>query len=93
MSEKSNVVANSLIVLREELDDWAVLFDPTTGAGFAINPVSTYIWKRLDGKHTTQDILAELREDCNNLPDDAESCVEEFIQDVVKRGLAGYEVS
>ena len=92
MSEKGNATANPMVVLREELDDWAVLFDPNTGEGFAINPVSLYIWKRLDGKHTIQDILAELREDCNNLPEDAENSIDEFIQEVVKRGLAGYEV-
>lgn len=92
MSEKGNVIANPMVVLREELDDWAVLFDPNTGEGFAINPVSLYIWKRLDGKHTIQDILAGLREDCNDLPEDAESSIDEFIQEVVKRGLAGYEI-
>ena len=92
MSEKGNVTASPMVVLREELDDWAVLFDPGTGEGFAINPVSLYIWKRLDGKHTTQDILVELREDCNDLPEDAENSIDEFIQEVVKRGLAGYEI-
>jgi SynChlorMet cassette protein ScmD len=92
LSEKGNVMANPMVVLREELDDWAVIFDPSNGEGFAINPVSLYIWKRLDGKHTTKDILAELSKDCNNLPEDAESSIDEFIQEVVKRGLAGYEI-
>ena len=92
MSEESKLVANPLVVLREELDDWAILFDPNTGDGFAVNPVSTFIWNRLDGKHTTQDILTELRDNCNNVPEDAESLVGEFIQDLVKRGLAGYEI-
>lgn len=92
MSEESKLIANPLVVLREELDDWAILFDPNTGDGFAVNPVSVFIWNRLDGKHTAQDILTELRDNCNNVPEDAESFVEEFIQDLVKRGLAGYEI-
>lgn len=92
MSEESKLVANPLVVLREELDDWAILFDPSTGDGFAVNPVSVFIWNRLNGKHTVQDILTELRDNCDNVPDDAESFVDEFIQDLVKRGLAGYEI-
>ena len=37
--ESDKPVANSLVVLREEFDDWAVLFDPDTGSGFGINPM------------------------------------------------------
>ena len=92
MSEESKLVANPLVVLREELDDWAILFDPNTGDGFAVNPVSVFIWNCLDGKNTVQDILTELRDNCDNVPEDAESLVGEFIQDLVKRGLAGYEM-
>jgi hypothetical protein len=29
--EQKNPVANPLIMLREEVDDWAILFDPDTG--------------------------------------------------------------
>jgi hypothetical protein len=30
--EQKNPIANPLIVLREEFDDWAILFDPDTGS-------------------------------------------------------------
>ena len=36
-------VANPSIVFREELDDWALLFDPDTGEAYGINPVGAYI--------------------------------------------------
>jgi SynChlorMet cassette protein ScmD len=91
LSDKDNVFANPLVVLREELDDWAILFDPNTGEGFAINPISTFIWKCLDGQHTVENILAELRENCDDVPDDAKNCTEEFIQELLERGLAGHE--
>jgi hypothetical protein len=45
-----NPVANPLIVLREEFDDWAILFDPDTGNAFGLNPTGVFIWKLLDGK-------------------------------------------
>jgi len=92
LPKEDMVIANPLVVLREEFDDWAVLFDPNSGNGFVINPVSLYIWKLLDGKHTIKDILEQLRNDCDNVPDDAETYIQEFIQELINRGLAGYEV-
>ena len=91
MPENDKPIANPLIVFREEFDDWAILFDPDSGEGFGINPVSVFIWKRLDGKHTLQDIMVELRENCEDMPEDAEERVTDFIKDLIERGYAGYE--
>ncbi len=85
-------IANPLIVLREEFDDWAVLFSPETGEGFGLNPVCVFIWKRLNGNHTAENIHAEMRQVCDDMPDDAMDKIEVFIQDLVERGLAGYEL-
>jgi len=90
--DNNKPVANPLVVLREEFDDWAILFDPDTGEGFGLNPVSVFIWKCLDGQHTIEDIKAELREVCEGVPEDAENYIKDFIQDLVEQGLAGYEL-
>ena len=90
MQEIRNPIANPLLVLREEFDDWAVLFDPDTGDSFGLNPVSVFIWKHLDGNHTTEDIMKALRSECDNAPEDAETYVKEFIDDLLEKGLAGY---
>ena len=50
MEANNNPLANPSLVLREEFDDWAVLFDPDTGDSFGLNPVSVFIFKRLDGR-------------------------------------------
>ena len=84
-------IANPLLVLREEFDDWAVLFDPDTGHGFGLNPVSVFIWKRLDGKHTMQDIMHEIRENCEGVPENAEEEVNDFVQVLLGKGYVGYE--
>ena len=89
--DESKPIANPLIVLREEFDDWAILFDPDSGEGHGLNPVSVFIWKCLDGKHAIKDIMAELRENCDDMPEDAEELVETFVKDLVERGFAGYE--
>ncbi len=91
MLENNKPVANPLIVLREEFDDWAILFDPDTGNAFGLNPVSVFIWKRLDAKHTVEDIIRDLRSECEEVPDEAETDLNEFINDLVKRGYAGFE--
>ena len=85
-------IANPNVILREEFDDWAVLYDPDSGNGFGVNPVSVFIWKRLDGRHGLSEIVAELRKTCEDVPEDAEGYVNEFIQDLIQRGFAGYEV-
>ncbi len=54
--ENKKLIANPTIVLREEFDDWAVLFDPDTGNAYGMNPVSVFVWKHLDGNHTLEDI-------------------------------------
>ncbi len=83
------VIANSEIILREEFDDWAILFNPDNGEGFGINPVGVYLWKQLNGKNTISDIIAELKKNCEDVPKDAEKYVKEYIDSLLKKGLAG----
>jgi SynChlorMet cassette protein ScmD len=92
MRNADKPVANPLTVLREEFDDWAVLFDPDSGNAFGLNPVGVFIWKRLDGHHTVEDILQEISESCKNVPHQAENHLKAFIQDLVEQGLVGYEM-
>ena len=49
MEPHDKPIANPLVVLREEFDDWAILFDPDTGNAFGLNPTGVYLWKLLDG--------------------------------------------
>jgi SynChlorMet cassette protein ScmD len=92
MSTDQKPIANPQIVLREEFDDWAVLFDPKTADAFGVNPVSVFIWKRLNGQNTIADIVADVRQNCEDAPPDVEAHVNEFIQSLVDKGMAGYEL-
>jgi SynChlorMet cassette protein ScmD len=91
MVEKKCPLANPLIVLREEFDDWAILFDPDTGNAFGLNPVGVFIWKLLDGKHSIPDILARMQESVEDVPSEAPADLEAWVQELIQRGLAGYE--
>ncbi|MBN2199962.1 MAG: SynChlorMet cassette protein ScmD [Candidatus Aminicenantes bacterium] len=86
-------VANPQVVLREEFDDWAVLFDPDTAEGFAVNPVGVLIWKELDGNHDIADIVRVVREKCENVPEDVETHCREFVDSLIRKGLVGTEVT
>ena len=92
MPNNKNIISNPQVVLREEFDDWAILFDPDTGEGYGLNPVSVFIWKCLDGKHSLIEICEELNNNCDNTPNDVEIHINNFIQDLIKNGLAGQEL-
>ena len=86
------LIANPSVVLREESDDWAVLFDPDTGESFATDPVGVFIWKRLDGLRAFEDIMAELHQKFEQVPEAAREDCMEFLDDLVNRGFTGSEL-
>jgi PqqD family protein of HPr-rel-A system len=45
-----------------ELDDELVLFDPSTGALHALDPLASLIWRCLDGSTTVAELVADLSE-------------------------------
>jgi SynChlorMet cassette protein ScmD len=92
MTGREKPIANPLLVLREEFDDWAILFDPDTGNAFGLNPTTVFVWKRLDGNHSLDDILKDLKASCDDVPADAEEHIKEFVQDIVEKGYAGFEL-
>ena len=86
MSEKYRVNPN--IVLREEYDDWAVLFDPDTGNTCGVSPTGVFIWKQLDGQKSKADILQALGDACDDqLPETAGDDYDAFIQQLLDKGL------
>ncbi|MCG6538190.1 MAG: SynChlorMet cassette protein ScmD [Syntrophales bacterium LBB04] len=84
------VVANPLIVLREEFDNWAILFDPDTGNTFGLNPIGVLIWKHLDGRHTLDEITGKIREAAEDVPPDVTGHVRDFIRNASQFGLVSH---
>jgi len=75
------------IRLREESDDWVILFDPDTAHARVLNPVGVFVWKLLDGNHGTQEIVDKLRAHYDKVPEEAEQQVTEFIEVLIKTGF------
>jgi SynChlorMet cassette protein ScmD len=87
-----NPIANPVAVLREEFDDWAVLFNPDTAEAVGVNPVGVSIWKLMDGRRSVEEIAASLREGYDQVPDGVAEEVDRFVADLAERGFVGYEV-
>jgi SynChlorMet cassette protein ScmD len=89
---KKGVIANPLVILREEFDDQSILFDPETGHTYAINPIGVLVWKHLDGRHDLADIAKIVCEKAEAVPSDVISHIGNFVEAAVDLGLACYEV-
>lgn len=85
-------IANPQVVLREEFDDWAVLFNPDTGNGFGLNPTGVYLWKLMDGEHLLGDLLTALRREAIDVPEEAHEHIAAFVEELATRGLVGYQI-
>ena len=86
-------LANPKIVLREEFDSWAVLFDPETGDAYGLDPIGVFYWKRLDGERTRRELLEELKKECEDVPAEAPEHLDAFLDSLVERGYASFEVA
>jgi SynChlorMet cassette protein ScmD len=80
MKQTDKPMANPVVVLREELDDWAFLFNPDTSDALGINPVGVAIWKLLDGKTDLASITARLKDTFGDVPEGAANETAEFVE-------------
>jgi len=92
MKPTDRPIANPVAVLREEFDDWAVLFNPDTAEAVGINPIGIVVWKEMDGRHDLDQIMAAVREQFADVPEAANEEVSAFVDDLAQRGLVGFEM-
>ena len=92
MKDHNMPIANPLVVLREEFDDWAILFNPETADAMGINPVGVAVWKQMDGRHSLEKIVAGMRDRFSEVPDAAMEDVSAFVKKLVELGFVGYEL-
>ena len=91
MPDNAKFTADPSVVLREEFDDRAILFDPDSGETFGLNFVGMLIWKCLDGRHTVELIMKKLYNHFDKVPEDAKDHVQGFIQDLIQKGFVRQE--
>jgi SynChlorMet cassette protein ScmD len=86
-------VPNPVAVLREEFDDWAVLFNPDNAKALGINPTGVAVWKALNGSKEIPEIASEIRIRFSHVPETVAEDVSEFIEVLKRDGFVGYELA
>ena len=92
MRQPSTPIANPIAVLREEFDDWAVLFNPDAAEAVGINPVGVVVWKLMDGRRTLEEIIGQIGDQFDKVPSSVGDEVAAFIALLAERGFVGGEV-
>lgn len=92
MKLSSKPIINPVTVLREEFDDWAVLFNPDTANAVGINPVGVTLWKLMDGKRSLEELVDEIKDRYSDVPDAAIEDLTAFVENLAENGFVGYEV-
>jgi SynChlorMet cassette protein ScmD len=92
MNRTDRPIANPIVVLREEFDDWAVLFNPDTADAVGTNPVGVAVWKRMDGKRSLEEIVSEIGNSFENTPETAFKEIDAFVNTLAENGFVGLEL-
>jgi SynChlorMet cassette protein ScmD len=86
-------VPNPVAVLREEFDDWAVLFNPDNAKALGINPTGVAVWKAINGSKQIHEIVSDIKDKFSNVPEETvEMDISEFIEVLARGGFVGYEL-
>jgi len=91
LNQTDRPIANPVVVLREEFDDWAVLFNPDTADALGTNPVGVAVWKRMDGKRSLAEIISEIKDSFQDTPDGAFKEIAAFVNILEAKGFVGLE--
>lgn len=81
--------ANPNLVLREEEEGGAILFDPDTGSVRLLNSTAAAIYKLLDGRRTLSEIEEILKKEFDNLGADAETQILDLVRELHRMGAVG----
>ena len=92
ISRKDKPIANPLVVLREEFDDWAVLFNPENARALGINPVGVTVWKGMDGKSSLEEIVSGIQDNFEGVSESVLQEVTSFVNTLAEEGFVGFEL-
>jgi SynChlorMet cassette protein ScmD len=92
MDNTEKLIPNPVAVLREEFDDWAILFNPDTAEAVGLNPVGVAVWKLIDGKRSIVEISASVAEQYDQTPPTLIDEVRKYVEDLSAHGFLGHEL-
>jgi len=92
MNQTDRPIPNPIVLLREEFDDWAVLFNADTAYAVGTNPVGVAVWKLMDGKRSIEDIVSMIKNNFEDTPDAAFKEITAFVNTLAENGFVGLEM-
>ncbi len=92
MNQTDRPITNPVVVLREEFDDWAVLYNPDTPYAAGTNPVGVAVWKLMDGRRSIKEISSTIKNSFENTPDNVGKEIADFVDMLAKNGFVGLEL-
>ncbi len=76
------------ISLREEFDDWALLYNPDNGRSVGLTPTGVSIWQSLSEGKDLDGIIQALTKEFDPLPEDIVEDIRTFCDQIVRAGFA-----
>lgn len=71
--------------LREDFEDWTILFHPMIGEVVGLDPVGVLTWRLIDGRRSAEEIAAALRARFEDAPPTVREDTLEFLQSLYRR--------
>ena len=75
-------------MLSAEIGGEAVMMSIEKGAYFGLNPIATRIWDLIEQPCTVADLIKTISEEYEVTNEQCTADVQEFVADMIKRGLA-----
>ena len=86
----SQFLRNPDVILREEDEDGALLFNPDTNQVRVLNATAVFLWHLGDGSKGIPDMVAALKTQFEGVPEkEAEDHVKSFMDDMTANGFIG----
>ncbi len=81
--------AKDHLVLREEYDDWAILYNPDTGRAVGLSPTGVTIWKHLELPSVSDlgAVARSIENEFADVPEDLTRSIQDFLNSTL---VAGY---
>jgi len=79
-------------VEEEGTDGWTLLVNPDTAGAMAVNHTGALVWRLVDGRRTTDEIVAAVRSRFPDAPDSVADDVLEILAKLTGEGFIGQEI-
>ncbi len=85
-------IPNPAAVTEKGEDGWTLIVNPDTAGAMALNRTGALIWRLVDGRRTTEEIIAAVRRQFSDAPERVAEDVRELLTKLAEEGFIGREI-